>query len=67
MKIVNMYKYLGVNGILSTPILLKDVYHITEKELIAEDGCQITKDGKNFFQTMIIPEEEVEEWYEVPM
>lgn len=66
MKINTLYKYLGVNGILVTPILLKDVYHIEEKELIAKDGYLLTKDQENFYSSIIVPEFEVNEWYEVP-
>ena len=46
-----LYEYLGTNGTLLTPIHLEDIYY--------------TKDGKNKCVSVIIPEEELDEWKEV--
>ena len=61
-----VYTYLGENGTLTTPILLKDIYKIKKIKLIADSGKKLTKDHQNYCFSTIIPEEEINEWYEVP-
>lgn len=60
-----LYEYLGTNGTLLTPIHLEDVYYIRKYRLHADDGKKLTKDNKNFVISVIIPEDELEEWKEV--
>ena len=60
-----LYQYLGTNGTILSPIHLEDVYYVRKLYLFADKGKQLTKDGENFHTSIIIPEEEYDEWYEV--
>lgn len=62
-----MYTYLGTNGILKTGIHLKDIPSMKTIILRAEEGFQLTKDNKNFVLITEIPEDELNEWQEVPI
>ena len=59
------YTYLGTNGIITSPIHLEDIYYTRSIRLTADSGHLLTKDGKNFRSTVMVPEDEVEEWREV--
>lgn len=61
-----MYTYLGTNGVLTTPIHLEDVYYVRSILLLADKGMSLTKNDKNYVSSIRVPEEEVEEWKEVP-
>lgn len=65
MKKQVLYTYLGTNGTLTTPIHLEDIYYVRKIKLIADDKKLITKDGKTFIESAIVPEEDVPNWYEV--
>ena len=65
MKKQILYQYLGTNGTILSPIHLEDIYYIRKVNLFAEEGKTLTKDGKNFTLSIIIPEDEVDDWYEV--
>ena len=65
MKKILLYKYLGTNGTLITPIHLPNVYCVKEYDLIADENKQLTKDGKNFFMSIKVPYDDVDKWYEV--
>lgn len=65
MKQTTMYRYLGVNGVIDSPVLLEDIYSVKSISLIADDGMALTKDGKTFVYSIRIPESEVTEWKEV--
>lgn len=65
MKKQVMYMYLGTNGTICTPVHLEDIYYIRKYRLIADEDKKLTKDGIKFTCNIIIPEEELEEWYEV--
>lgn len=60
-----MYEYQGTNGIICSPIHLEDVYYVRKIQLTADEGKQLTKDGKHFFYQMIVPEADVADWKEV--
>ena len=60
-----MYTYLGTNGTICSPVHLEDVYYIRKIKLMSDINKLLTKDGINFTHTIIIPESEVNEWYEV--
>lgn len=60
-----LYEYLGTNGTILSPIHLEDIYYVRKLKLQAENGMRLTKDGKTFVKTIIIPEEELEDWQEV--
>ena len=64
MKKQVIYKYLGTNGIIETPIHLEDIYYTRLIELRAEEGMILTN-GEIKKYLIRIPEEEVYLWYEV--
>ena len=59
------YTYLGTNGIIESAVHLEDTYYIRKVRLIADPGKKLTKDGKTFCQSITVPEQDVELWYEV--
>lgn len=60
-----LYQYLGTNGTILSPIHLEDIYYVRKLHLFADKGKNLTKDGKKFEISVIIPEEEEQDWYEV--
>jgi len=62
---VTLYEYLGTNGTILSPIHLEDIYYIRKYRLIADDGKTLTKNNKNFYGSIVIPEDELDEWKEV--
>ena len=65
MKKEIMYTYLGTNGTICSPVHLEDIYYIRKIRLTAESQKALTKDGKNLQYRVIIPEDEINDWYEV--
>ena len=63
-KIV-MYEYLGTNGTILSPVHLEDIYYVRKLQLLADNNKRLTKNGKDFVQNVIIPEEELNQWKEV--
>ena len=59
-----MYEYLGTNGTILTPVHLEDIYYVRKIKLIAESGKQLT-DGKRIEKSVLIQEEDVENWSEI--
>ena len=43
-----LYKYLGTNGTIVSPVHLEDVYYIRQYKLTAKAGKQLTKDFYNY-------------------
>ena len=60
-----LYKYLGTNGVIISPIQLEDIYYVRNVRLTADAGKLLTKDYKNFTAQITIPEEEEQDWVEV--
>jgi len=60
-----MYEYLGTNGTILSPVHLEDIYYIRKYKLQADNLKVLTKDRKNFVKEVIVPEEEVEDWFEI--
>lgn len=60
-----IYVYLGTNGIIQSPIHLEDVYYIRKCRLWADKDKVLTKDNKSFVRTIIIPEEDINNWTEI--
>lgn len=60
-----LYEYLGTNGTILSPVHLEDIYYVRKLKLQASNGKKLTKDGKNKVASVVIPEEELEEWKEV--
>lgn len=64
MKKTVIYRYLGTNGVLETPIHLEDIYYIRLIDLKADENMILTNgERKTYF--IRVPEEEVSNWYEV--
>ena len=59
------YSYLGVNGTIESPVLLEGIYSVKKVFLCADKNKLLTKDGKNFVYSVVVPENEVLNWYEV--
>lgn len=60
-----LYQYLGTNGTICSPVHLEDIFFVRKYSLSADEGKRLTKDGKNFVETIIVPEDEVKDWKEV--
>lgn len=60
------YKYLGTNGVIESPVHLEDIYYIRVIGLYADDGKILTNGKKEVF-SIKVPEEEVDNWREIPM
>ena len=65
MKQTVMYRYLGVNGVIDSPVLLEGIYSVKSVSLVADEGMVLTKDGKTFVKSVRVPESEVALWREV--
>ena len=59
------YTYLGVNGTITSPVLLEGIYAVKKYQLIASDGKVLTKDDKNYIDSIMIPESDLDLWREV--
>ena len=59
------YTYLGTNGVIESPVHLEDIFYTRKLRLVADQGKQLTKDGKTFYSVIMIPENELAEWKEV--
>jgi hypothetical protein len=64
MKKTIMYKYLGTNGVIISPIHLEDVYYIRLIQLQADDNKVLTN-GIMKKTSVMIPEEELNLWKEI--
>lgn len=60
-----VYRYLGRNGIITTPILIEGVTPITMYRLIADEGM-VLFNGKTHVRMIDVFDDEVENWFEVP-
>ena len=60
MKKTNIYKYLGTNGVIESPIHLEDIYYVRKLQLLADNNKRLTKNGKDFVQSIVIPEDELD-------
>ena len=64
MKKTIIYRYLGTNGIIESPVHLENTYYVRLYRLIAEEGKAITN-GDKVLRSTLIPEEELDQWYEI--
>ncbi len=62
---IGMYQYLGTNGTILSPIHLEDIYYVRKLQLLADNNKRLTKNGKDFVQSVVIPEDELDQWKEV--
>lgn len=59
-----LYRYLGVNGVIESPIYIEGVYCIKLCKLVASSGHLLTN-GLERVQTITVPAAEADEWIEV--
>lgn len=59
-----IYKYLGTNGVIESPIHLEDIYYVRLLFLTADEG-KILTDGEKRIKSIKIPEAELENWQEI--
>lgn len=60
---VTMYRYLGTNGVVDTPVHLEGIYYVRMVKLIA-DPDRILTNGSLKVSQILVPEDEVDNWYE---
>ena len=60
-----MYVYLGTNGTICSPVHLEDIYYVRKYRLIADENKVLTKNGVDFTYSITVPEDEIDQWYEV--
>ena len=60
-----MYTYLGTNGTICSTVHLEDIYYIRKIRLRADAKKVLTKDFINYYTVIIIPEDDVDKWYEI--
>lgn len=60
-----LYLYIGTNGSILSPVHLEDIYYIRKLRLRASEGKALTKNGKDVYLTIVIPEDELDLWYEI--
>ena len=65
MKKTVIYRYLGTNGIIESPVHLEGAFFVRILKLTADEGMALTKDGEEFVRMTLIPEDELELWSEV--
>jgi hypothetical protein len=66
MKTEIRYRYLGTNGVINSNVHLEGIYSVRSWILTADTGYRLTKDGKNFVQSVKVTDEaEIAEWKEV--
>ena len=65
MKKMIYYTYLGDNGTITTPLHIPNVYSIKQYLLVADKNKKLTKDGVKFIPSTLIPESDLELWYEI--
>lgn len=61
------YLYLGENGSILSPVKLPNVYCINKYRLIADTNCKLTSDNINFYDSVLVSESELNDWYEVEL
>lgn len=59
-----LYRYLGVNGVIESPVRLEDTYYIPVYKLVAEPGMILTN-GEDRTYRVTVPFDEVDKWEEV--
>lgn len=60
-----MYRYLGTNGTLETPIHLEDIYYTRFFLLFADPGKKLTNGKEYLSMVRVNNEEELKLWREV--
>lgn len=61
-----LYRYLGTNGVIESPVHLEDIYYVKVILLTADNG-KILSNGKKKLVSVRCTEEEVPQWKEVTL
>ncbi len=64
MNTKKLYRYLGRNGIITSPILLENIEPITMYELRPSEGKVLT-DGSSIVKMKLVFADELNDWYEI--
>lgn len=59
-----MYRYLGRNGIITSPVLLEKVEPIAMYELRAAEG-KVLSNGEEFVKVKLVFTDELKDWVEI--
>ena len=59
-----LYRYLGTNGIIESPVHLEDIFYTRINFLIA-DHNKILTDGINKVSTVRVSDEDLNKWIEI--
>lgn len=59
------YTYLGTNGTITSPVHLEDIYYTRRILLTADEGKKLTCDNIKFVDSIMVGEDEVNNWVEV--
>jgi hypothetical protein len=59
-----IYRYLGTNGIIESPVHLEDTYYVRLYRLTASEGYALTN-GEKTLRSVKVPEDEVSDWTEI--
>jgi hypothetical protein len=65
MRQTKVYRYLGRNGIITTPILIDGANAIVMYRLIA-DADKVLTNGNHSVNTVDVFEDELNNWFEIP-
>lgn len=60
-----IYRYLGRNGMITTPILIEGATPIIMYRLIADNGM-VLSDGKTHVSMIDVFDDEINNWFEIP-
>ena len=60
-----LYKYLGTNGTIVSPVHLEDVYYVRLVKIMTAHGKTLTKDSKKLPNIVTAPEEEDDQWIDI--
>lgn len=64
MKKTVLYRYLGTNGTIESPVHLEDIYYVRLLKLRADPGKVLTN-GERYEKFVTIAENDFENWSEV--
>lgn len=64
MKKLVVYRYLGTNGVVETPVHIEDTFYTRLLQLTADEGKILVKNGEER-SNVTIPEDDLENWEEV--
>lgn len=59
-----IYKYLGTNGVIESPVYLEGIYSVHTNVLMADEGYMLT-DGEHLERIVRCSDEEVSKWKEI--